>query len=163
MVTPWDEFGQVFVTPGTQSGIGEVVVEVRGTEGYPWCAVVGIDVSECEGLCVDPEDSGLWGNPDMYAVTRLDPRVGGCADCTVWILADGMTIRTYDRIRSTDWDGARADGVVNSADFAFFATAFKQTQNSCADYNGDGLVSATDFSMFSASFRAADANEGGCR
>lgn len=163
VVTPWDEFGQAFVTPGTQSGIGEVAVEVRNDEGYPWCAVVGIDVSDCEDLCVDPEDDGLWGLTDMYAVARLDPRVGGCADCPVFVRASGMQMRVYDRIRSTDWDGVQADGVVNSADFAFFATAFKQTQDSCADYNGDGHVSATDFSMFSASFRAADANEAGCR
>jgi hypothetical protein len=78
------------------------------------------------------------------------------------VMGSGVTIGVFSPIVSTDWDGVKADGFVGGPDFAFFATAFRETGDGCADYNGDGVVNGTDFSIFSVSFQRGDANPGGC-
>lgn len=164
---PWDDYGRVLVTPGSQSSVGEVNVAVLYQSGVCVEPIAGsaveIDLSDCSTLCIDSAHDGLFGVTDEDGMAILDPRVGGCEECVVLVKASGVTIAVYDRVVSPDWDGAQADGHVGGADFAFFATAFKQSQDTCADYNGDGLVSATDFSLFSQSFQAGDANEGACQ
>lgn len=163
-VQPWDDFGQVFVSPGTQSNIDEVTIRVLQTDGDPYpCANVGI-FSDCSDLCVDPEENLTFvGETDVDGYLTVNLQVGGCADCDIYVRVDGVSIGYYPRIVSTDWDGAEADGRVSAADFAFFTTAFKHTQDYFADYNGDGVVSGTDFAMFSVSFKAGDENGQGCR
>jgi hypothetical protein len=121
-----------------------------------------IDLSQCSNLCIDPVEDGLSGITGPDGTVTLNPRVGGCEDCIVLIKASDVVIALYTRVVSTDWDGSRADGKVAGADFAFFATAFKQTQDTCADYNGDGLVSGPDFAIFAASFASGDANQEEC-
>jgi hypothetical protein len=162
-VSPWEEYGQVLVTPGFQSSVGRATIVVRYPSGDPLlCPDVIIDISDCENLCVDPFEPFLSGTADGWGTLVLNPQVGGCADCPISVRANGVTIAAFDGIRSTDWDGAQANGRVDGADFAFFATAFKQTQDTCADYNGDGGVSGTDFTLFAISFSAGDANPFGC-
>lgn len=163
-VSPWDEYGQAFVAPGSQSGVDEVTIRVVQSTGSPYpCAEVYI-FFECLDLCIDPEETlPFVGETDIDGYLTIDLHVGGCGDCEVWVRVGGVSIGYYTRVVSTDWDGSVADGTVGSADFAFFASAFKQTQDYCADYNGDGIVSATDFSIFAASFMAGDQNGMGCR
>lgn len=163
---PWDEYGHALVTPGAQSAVGEVVVlalyEVGSCQEPVEGADVEIDLSQCSNLCVDPVEDGLSGITGPDGSVTLNPRVGGCEDCVVLIRAHGVAIAAYLRVVSTDWDGSRADGKVAGADFAFFATAFKQTQDTCADYNGDGVVSGPDFAILAASFASGDANQEEC-
>lgn len=173
-VQPWDIYDQAFVAPGDGSGprsnVDEVFVEVLNSDGDAIeGATVVIDLaggggdlrSGCQTLCVDNGDAGLTGTTNEFGLAVLNPRVGGCDHCTVLVRANSVTIAVYDFINSTDWDGAAADGRVTGADFAFFATAFKDPQNDypCADYNGDGVVTGTDFSVFAVSFNEGDANE----
>ncbi|MBU1701140.1 MAG: hypothetical protein KJ927_08495 [Candidatus Eisenbacteria bacterium] len=63
---------------------------------------------------------------------------GECEECTVIVRANAITVGTYQIIRSTDFNGAVGDGVVNAADLSFFATAFNYTQFACADSNPGG-------------------------
>jgi hypothetical protein len=160
---PWDTNGCVFMTPGSQSDVDNVTIVVRNGDGDPIPgATVAVDVSNCN-LCVCVPD-GLTGTTDAAGTVSLNPRVGGCDECTVIVRADGVTFRVYTppgpglpTVRSTDWDGSNCESAVTGLDFGFFAGAFKQTQASCADYTGDGAVSGVDFSLFAASFSMADA------
>lgn len=173
-VEPWDTYGQAFVAPGGGSplltNVDEVTVTVRNSDGDPISgAEVLIDLGqgsgltdECPNLCLDPIDPGLTGVTNTSGIAVLNPRVGGCDNCSVLVKADGVTIAFYDSITSTDWDGSAADGAVTGADFAFFAAAFKSTQDPCADYNGDDAVTGTDFAFFASSFKGGDANPNGC-
>jgi hypothetical protein len=162
-ITPWLDIAYVTPGPNSEGGVGEVIITVRNDNCDPIPnADVWIDLSDCQDLCINPGDAGLAGTTNAEGVVVLNPQVGGCEDCLVIIRANGVTIFAYPRITSTDWNGQEADGVVGVADFAFFSTAFKVTQDLCADYNGDGAVNGTDFSIFATSFKRADENPGGC-
>jgi hypothetical protein len=173
-VEPWDTYGLALVAPGGGrfTGIDSVTVEVRNQDGDPVeGATVVIDLggsgggddprSECD-VCVDPVEPGLTGVTDEFGIAYLNPKVGGCDVCTVVVRANGVTIAVYELIVSTDWNGFNADGMVTGADFAFFSTSFKQSQDPCSDYLGDGGVSGSDFSFFSTSFKGDDTNPNGC-
>jgi hypothetical protein len=164
-ISPWDAFGQAFVSPGTGS-VDELTVRIveYDCDPGPFPNIdIEIDVTGCSGLCINPGDDGLTGVTDEASTAVLNPQVGGCADCSVVVRGNGVTLAVYERVVSTDWDGTEADGVVDARDFAFFATAFRVTQAPCADYNGDDVVGATDFAVFAEAFKSADANDGGCR
>jgi hypothetical protein len=163
-VQPWDTYQRAFVTPGTagDGGVGEVTVVALTVNGDPvQNASVEIYFGPCV-LCMDSQDPGLNGVTDENGECVLNPAIGGCDGCVVGVRVNGLTISLYTTIVSTDWDGHRTDGVVGAPDFAFFATAFRVTQDDCADYNGDGVVNGLDFSMFATSFKRADENPGGC-
>lgn len=158
LVIPWDATGIAFVTPGTQSPADTVYILVRDKNGDPISgAEVLIDLSGCQGMCPCPDD-GLSATTDDNGVARIRPSVGGCdRECLVTIWVDEIyLLRTYQGVVSTDWGGIGCDGLVSSIDFAFFADAFKNTQDGCADYNGDGAVSGADFVKFAVSFIFGD-------
>jgi hypothetical protein len=174
-VEPWDTYNQAFVAPGDGSGfrtnVDDLVVLVLNSVGDAIegaTVVIDFDASGgglragCSSVCVDPIDAGLTAETNELGIAVLNPLAGGCDNCTVTVRANGATIGTYDFVNSTDWNGSAADGAVTGADFAFFATAFKDTQDRCADYNGDGAVTGTDFSIFATSFFGGDMNPGGC-
>lgn len=159
----WDINGCVFVSPGQESHIDQVTITVRNADGDPIeGSVVEVIFTECTVLICEP--SGLTGITGEDGTVTLNPSLGGCdeidspvlGDCTVVVRADNVTISAYTRVASTDWDGAQADAAVTGADFAFFAVAFKLTQDPCADYNCDGVVSGTDFTLFAIAFSLAD-------
>jgi hypothetical protein len=167
-VIPWDWFENVFMAPGTDDGsgspTGQVGVLVKDEDGNTISgAHVVIDLSDCDNLCIDPTDAGLSGMTNDEGEIYLNPAVGGCEDCTVIVKADDFPIRTFHGVTSTDWNGSAADGFVNSEDFAFFAAAFKQTQDDCANYDRSHEgVGAIEFAWFSISFKWGDANPNGC-
>lgn len=164
-VSPWDAYGQAFVSPG--AGPADeltVTIQEADCEPGPFPGInIEIDVSQCSGLCVNSGDDGLTGVTDEESTAALNPEVGGCGDCVVVIYGNGVALSVFDRIVSTDWDGTEADGRVDARDFAFFATAFRVTQSACADYTGDGVVGGADFALFAEAFKSADANGEGCR
>ena len=158
-IEPWNTYGRAFVTPGSQSGTDSVLITVLNADYEPISnAVVDIDLSNCEDLCICNPD-GLTGVTDQDGQVRLNPRVGGSEECPVIVRANAVTIGVYEMITSTDWGSNGCDGVVGAADLAFFGAAFNATQNPRADYNGDGWVGGVDLSMFAASFISGD----GCR
>jgi hypothetical protein len=170
-IEPWNTYGHAFVTPGSNSegGVGEVSIQVFNINGDPIPgAFVEIRVSDCMfdvDMCLNPGGAGLTGTTNDQGIVVLNPQIGACGECETFpivVLASGVTIGSYPRIVSTDWDGVEADGFVGVADFAFFSTAFKVTGDECADYNGDGVVNGADFAIFSTSFKRGDANTGGC-
>ncbi|UCF06280.1 MAG: choice-of-anchor D domain-containing protein [bacterium] len=133
------------VSPGI--GLDTVTVTVRDASNNPCPYVlVEVDVSDCSGLCIDTPN-GLSAVTDSNGVAYIDARVGGCDACNVVVRADGITIRTYSRIVSADWDGSWADGVVDSLDLDFLMLYYNVSYEVCADYNGDGLVDISDFSF----------------
>jgi hypothetical protein len=162
---PWDTYGQAFVAPGEQSPVDEVTVTVVDMAENPIPnAFVEIRFEGCSDICIDPiAENGLYGWTDEDGIAVLNPHVGGCDDCEVRVLANGMCISAYSFMTSTDWNSDEANGIISLEDFAFFATAFLGTQNLCADYNGNGVVGPEDFAMFAVSFKAFDANEAGCQ
>ncbi|MCK4413315.1 MAG: VWA domain-containing protein [Candidatus Eisenbacteria sp.] len=161
-VEPWDTYGQVFVSPGTQSGIDSVTITVLDEYGLPFPGVeVSIDLTDCDAICADYPDDGLSGSADVDGVVLLDPRAGGCADCEIVVRADSVVLRTYIRMTSPDWNGVYADGMIDSTDIAFFLDAYA-AQDPCVDYNGDSVVDSPDSSLFAASLAAGDANSLTC-
>lgn len=159
---PWDTNGCAFITPGLpsegKSASDCITVLVRNADGDPLEGIdVEVDFSDCTELCWCDPPMESTGPTNAAGITVICFSGGGCEQCTVIVRADGVTICVYQDVRSTDWDGSACDGIVGGADFAFFATAFKVTQDPCADYNCDGAVTGADFAIFAVSFQFGDA------
>lgn len=158
---PWDTNGCALISPGTpaegKSSVDCVTITVRNSDGDPIAgSEVVMDFGDCNNLCwCDPP--AISGTTGADGVVVICPSGGGCEDCSVVIRADGVTICSYGAVRSPDWNGTECDGLVTGADFAFFATAFKVTQDTCADYNCDGPVTGIDFAIFATAFAFGDA------
>jgi len=172
--TSWDGNGdgtRAFVTPSAATtGLGavsdDVLITVLNNAGIGiGAADVEIDFAGCTDVCVDPTgDAGLTGVTAGDGTVTLNPRVGGCESCTVLVRANGVTIGQYSQVVSTDWnsDTGPADGTVGGPDFAFFATAFNVTQDTCADYDNNGAVGGPDLATFATSFNLDATNQPGC-
>jgi hypothetical protein len=155
-VTPWDSWEQAFVTPGQQSNADEITIVVHNNADLPIDAAdVELDFSGCANRCEGT--AGLSGQTAATGELVLNPEMGGCEDCTIIVRANGVTIATYGRMVSTDWNGASCSGDVEPTDLSFFAAAFNVTGELCADYNNDG-VDPADLSKFANSFNSGDAN-----
>ena len=163
-VTPWDDFRQVMVNPGTTSLGSEVFIDVQYDQGYPaegLLVEIVIDAA-CENLCIDPVDPGLSGYIDAGGMLVLNPSVGGCDDCLVQVYVEGYLVRQYQRIVSNDWDGVRGNGLVDAADFQFFEYVYQGAYDPLADYDGDGDVDADDFQFVYEAQAAGCANSEPC-
>jgi hypothetical protein len=148
-VLPWSTYAnpRAILSPGI-SGIDTVRVTVIDPFGWPIeSALVEIDLSDCGALCIDTPD-GLSGYTDANGVVVLDPRVGGCDECKIYVLADGVAIDSFTTISSPDFDG---DGVVTQADqdtlMAYLGSPASNFQ--CANFNGDNYIDTSDFGLFS--------------
>jgi hypothetical protein len=135
------------MVPGTGTPPDSVTVTVRDELGALCrnAVEVEVDISDCNGLCVDSPD-GLSGTADESGTAYLDPRVGGCDDCDVIVRANGIDIRSYARINSADWDGTWADGDVGPEDM-YYISSQNGTSDPCADLNGDGVVDLADLDI----------------
>ncbi|MBD3337138.1 MAG: hypothetical protein GF355_16625 [Candidatus Eisenbacteria bacterium] len=134
-VDPWDTSDQVFATPGQQSDADLATITVHDSADLPMPgADVELDFSGCPDRC--EAEVGLSGVTNGNGQVTLNPAMGGCDDCTITIRANGYSIRVYNRMTSTDWNGTECDGCVTPGEFAFFGGAFLATFDDCADYNG---------------------------
>ena len=152
-VEPWDTFGKVFVSPGTQSGIDEVTITVLCSASIPSVgSVVEVQFIGCDDLCFyDPADHIITGVTDNAGQFVFDPRIGGCDMCVVRVSIDGAVLAEYTEVASPDWDGTQADGVVDAADEAWITTEIGAgSSEPCADYNGDGSATLYESIIFSA-------------
>jgi hypothetical protein len=153
-VSPWDEAGQFLGTPGTACHFDEVTFIIRDVGGNPVPgAFVQVLFEGCDDAWLIQPLEGFTGGVGELV---LNPSAGGCDDCGVRVRANGVTIRLYPLVRTTDWDGTSGNGTMTGADFSFFATAFKVTQDTCADYNGSGTVTSADFALFACAFALAE-------
>jgi hypothetical protein len=145
-VEPWDTHGGALVVPGTGTFPDSLTVTVRDELGAPVRhAEVEIDLSSCTGLCIDSPD-GLSETADVYGTALLDPRAGGCCECDVLVLANGVEIRSYPWVKSPDWDGVWANGRVDLRDIQNIYDMWG-TSDDCADLNSDGFVDLDDLAI----------------
>ncbi|MFB3907012.1 MAG: hypothetical protein ACE15D_01285 [Candidatus Eisenbacteria bacterium] len=161
-VLPWDGTGRVLVIPGSTVSLDRVTVTVRNVFGDPMADVaVEIVFQDCLDLCIDPEDPDLGPKrTDGAGRVEFNPRVGGCADCGIEVVADGIPIRHFTTVVSPDWDGWMADGIVDDGDWTFFDVACGMDPlPPCVDYNGDGVCSASDMQLLAQS--TGSVNPGG--
>jgi hypothetical protein len=93
----------------------------------------------------------LTGITDAQGQVTFNLAMGGCtlADHAVWIRANNVDIRIYQRLLSPDYDG-QADGMVVLSDFTVFGAAFVAGTGGCTDYYHDGTTGIDDFTGFAA-------------
>lgn len=92
---PWDTNGCVFVTPGQDSPVDNVVITLLNDDFEPIeGAHVVIDFSNCPNMIYCSPD-GLSGVTNAAGQVLLNPSVGGCDDCVVVVRAEGQTICFY--------------------------------------------------------------------
>jgi hypothetical protein len=146
-VEPWDTYDVAFVCPGLDEDSLTVFVADAAGDPIP-DLLVEIEVASCSGLAIDCP-GGLYAYTDSFGIAFLDPRIGGCDDCSVFIHAGGVLIRTYNKIVSPDWNGIEADGIVHLDDMSYFNQVYQiGPYDACADYNGDGNVDEQDELIF---------------
>ncbi len=158
-IDPWDIANRVFVSPGTQSGVDQTTITLRDSDNelMPY-TYVRVDFGDCYPLCIGGDPPVVEGVTDANGELVLDPEVGGCAECEVRVVADGVVLRTYPRVVSTDWDGEWGDGQVDGSDSEYFQEMLGLGAGDCADYDGDGSVSVEDYIIFTQSYVAGDVN-----
>lgn len=158
-VSPWNPGGCFLVCPGRAWAYDAVHVTVRNALNEPISgAEVAIDISPCAGLCVDPDD-GLDGVTDQEGYVLLSPQVGGCATCPVTLSANGVVLRTLNRVVSQDVDG---NGVVDQADLNLWQSWQYSGYNACGDFDCSGSLDAGDLSYFGPAFEIGSENPSGC-
>jgi hypothetical protein len=158
VVDPWDHHNTVFVSPGSPPGasdVDRVTITVRDLDGLPLAnRTVEIVLGGCTRLCRDPGDDGLVPTKtDANGVAVFQPKIGGCDECHVYVWVNGIEIRHYLHVRSTDWDGRISNGLVDPWDEP-------DLNDLCYDYNGDGSVGLDDLSLFSQAI--GDSNPSAC-
>jgi len=157
-VTPCDTYGAVLMTPDYSIPAGavappletEFTVNVRNASNDP---IPGAFVQVVLGtpgnhyLCDDvvlTATTGALGN----AVFNISG--GGCtlAAGAVQIVANTVVIRTYDAVKSADFEVGTANGLVELADFSYFSSTYGTSTDLCTDYKGSGTTELEDFSVF---------------
>ncbi len=153
-VEPCDVTGVVVICPsdGTPPGSSNFTVNVRNDRGDP------VPYAKVEVIFILPESFALCGDPsvtkyaDHNGNATFNLSAGGCGSGTpgIEIWANSTLIRTYQNVRSPDYDGASGDGMVSLADFMEFTAEWGHCHsNCCHDYNGDNSVTLADYIMFS--------------
>lgn len=110
-------------------------------------------------------DLVLCGATVLSGVTNASGQVvltlggGGCAHqipLSGIVRASGVTIRAYENVKSTDYDGSGGNLLVNLADLTQFSGEFGGSiPSECHDYDNDGSVGLPDLIIFSGPFQQA--------
>lgn len=129
LVSPCDQLGGVVLLPDTTvpSPASDVLVEVRNASNAP---IVGWDAF-CEfgagTLCASAVLTGTTNAPGQV---RFRFAGGGCVaqeTAVRIVVTDGFenwTIRSYDSVKSPDFDGAGSTLAVDHSDLIIFSPAF---------------------------------------
>lgn len=152
-VVPCDAMMGILTTPhsGTGPEATRFVVTVMLDPVTPVPnAYVEIVVGQLLNHYICPGAQGA-GYTDEHGQVTFNLAMGGCTlgHDVVRILANGVAIRSYDRLLSPDFDG-EADGAVTLSDFTVFGTAFVTGAPGCTDYYNDGTTGIDDFTGFAA-------------
>jgi hypothetical protein len=156
-VEPCDSFGD---PPGSAPGMvvypcpvpggsAEFVCNIRNADNDPIPdAFVEINILVPANHCICPE-AVLTGTTDALGNVTFNISAGGCTFGmdAVEIIANGMVIRTYQNLKSPDWDST-SDCDVDLADYIVFGTAFSTGAPGCHDYFNDGSCELGDFIVF---------------
>jgi hypothetical protein len=157
-VTPCDADGAVLMSPNYKIATGmvdppvetEFVVNVRNASNDPipnaFVEII-LNVPANHHLC---NNVVLTGTTDGSGNATFNISGGGCTLGTgaVTIVANSVTIRTYDAVKSADLEAGVPNGVVELADFGHFSSTYGTYDDPCTDYKGSGLTELEDFGVF---------------
>ncbi len=157
-VDPCDVFG---MPPGTSPGMilypcpeddgfAEFTCNIRNADGDPIPdAVVEIIILVPGNHCICPEGV-LTGITDENGNVTFNISGGGCTfgQDAVQIIANALIIRTYQNLKSPDFDGGGSDCAVDLADYITFGGDFSSGAPGCHDYFNDGACDLGDFILF---------------
>lgn len=150
-VTPCDALGGMLVCPNLPSApsFSEFTVNVRNSdnEAIPDAFVeIIFGVPGNHFFCTS---ATLTGTTDINGNVTFNIAAGGCTMATdaVRIIANTVQIRTYDTVKSPDYDGS-SDGTVSGTDFVVFGQAFASGAGGCDDFTNDGVTDGSDFVIF---------------
>ena len=160
-VTPCDGLGGVVLVPDllTIAPAADIHVNVRNESNAP---IMGWRV-DCVFAAGTPCPSAvLSGVTDSNGDVSFRFTGGGCIDQTSVVRIDVSStehvypIRSFDVVKSPDFDGASGDGIVNVADLVTFSSEFLGTSPAgCHDYDNTGETDLGDLVIFSPAFAAA--------
>lgn len=148
-VVPGDALNGLVIAPDSPSPITATIytITVRNIQNDPiQNAAVVFEFGAGIRACTTATHSGTTNAQGVVVITL---RGGGClvGGGAGVIKANGITIRSYNNVKSPDWDGIAANGIVNISDLVNF-----QTLAACHDYDNNGLVNIGDLIQFSAAF-----------
>lgn len=156
-VSPADALGGLFACPPRPVAhpASIVTVTIRDVFGVPVPGAVVAIVPAAGTLLVCPT-AVLSGMTDAAGQVQLLAGMGGCAANMMWaggLSANGIAIRRWASIKTPDWDGGAANGMVNLTDLVQFAREFNGLVPAvCHDYDNNGIVSLPDLILFAQAF-----------
>ncbi len=130
------------------------VITVRSSSNAPIPgATVEVIVSSANSLCAATVMTGVT---DALGEVTITLGGGGCSNGTALsglIKANSVTVRSYDNVKSPDFDGAGGDLVVNLSDLVDFSNEFLGSAPSdCHDYDNNSSTDLSDLIIFSPTF-----------
>lgn len=149
-VSPADALNGLVLAPNSPSPIPASVytVTVRNCDQNPIAgAAVVFEFGAGIDICTTAVHSGTTNGSGQAIVTLAG---GGCLDGVAnagVVKANGLPIRTYVNVKSPDYDGAGADGVVNIVDLVNFTA-----DDACHDYDNDNDVDISDLVIFASGY-----------
>jgi len=129
----------------------EFTVNVRNASDQPIPNAFVSVVALVPGNHVECANIVASGNTDGDGNITFNLAMGGCTYGVdaVDIVANTVTIRTYQALVSPDQD---ASGAVSLGDFTAFAAAYSAGAPGCHDYDGSGACGLSDFTLFGQCF-----------
>jgi len=99
----------------------------------------------------------LTGTTDAGGQLVMNIGAGGCTTgaSAVRVRVNNVVIRTWQNVKSADYDGAGPDGTVGLGDFVFFAGQYNSGAAGCTDFFNDGVTNLGDFVFFAACYAHA--------
>jgi hypothetical protein len=151
-VSPGDALNGLVVAPDSPSPITATVetITVRNSANNPIPnanVVIEYPAPTTIKNCTTALNSGVTGITGQVVLTL---RGGGCKTGTGsgLVKANGVVIRTYNAVKSPDWDGAAASGTMTLGDLL----SFRVVTPGCHDYNNDGFMNLQDTLIFAAAY-----------
>lgn len=99
----------------------------------------------------------LTGTTDANGQLVMNIGAGGCtvSATAVRVRVNNTVIRTYENVKSADYDGSGPDGSVALGDFVYFANRYNVGAPGCTDFFNNGQTDLPDFVLFAASYARA--------
>ncbi len=159
-VDPWDDLVGAVVSPHSGTPLTASVLSILIKDPFtcqPMAnAQVVVLLTSNHPVC---PGAVLSATTDSQGRCSITVAAGGCSDAqpsACLIKANGVTMRSYINVKSPDFDGAHADGVVNLADLILFSREFNGfAPAECHDYTNDNLCNLSDLTIFGEAFSRA--------
>lgn len=158
-VDPCDDLEGMLVSPRlpAPAPASVITVTVRNSSNAPINnSAVVVELGPSIELC---GSTVLTGSTNTSGVVVLTLGGGGCAHQVALsgiVRASGIAIRTYDNVKSPDYDGVGANLAVTIADFTQFSGEFGGSlPSACHDYDNNGATGLSDLIIFGDPFQDA--------